>query len=108
MTTVTIILISEEHRHNVWSLRLRGDGALAEYARNHIEAYQPVASWTCSERDSAAAEEAFEITNNPSRQSEREILYGKQRSVSVGDIVEVSEGSNGKRYICDAVGWTKL
>lgn len=52
-----------------------------------------------------AAEEIFDLTNNPSRMEEfREstaMPYG-YRSVSVGDIVEV----NGVDYFCNNVGWT--
>lgn len=51
-----------------------------------------------------AAEEAFDLTNNPSRQDEREQKYGQRRSVSVGDIVTVDSVD----YLCASVGWTKL
>lgn len=51
-----------------------------------------------------AAEEIFDLTNNPSRQDEREQKYGRGRSVSVGDIVVV----DGVEYLCASVGWTKL
>jgi len=51
-----------------------------------------------------AAEEMFDLTNNPSRQQEREKVYGRGRSVSVGDIVEV----NGVSYLCASMGWTAL
>lgn len=51
-----------------------------------------------------AAEEAFDLTNNPSRQDEREQKYGRGRSVSVGDIVVV----DGVEYLCASFGWTKL
>lgn len=51
-----------------------------------------------------AAEEAFDLTNNPDRQDERERLYGRGRSVSVGDIVEV----DGDAYLCESMGWSKL
>ena len=50
------------------------------------------------------AEEVFDITNNPSRQDEREELYGKFRSVSVGDIVCV----DGDDWLCCSQGWWKL
>lgn len=50
------------------------------------------------------AEVAFDLTNNPSRQQEREERYGRFRSVSVGDIVEV----NGVDFLCDSFGWTRL
>jgi hypothetical protein len=52
----------------------------------------------------AAAEEAFDLTNNPSRHEEREKLYGNGRSVSSGDVVEV----DGVKYLCLSFGWEKL
>jgi hypothetical protein len=50
------------------------------------------------------AEEAFDLTNNPARQEEREERYGCHRSVSVGDIVEV----DGVDFLCDDFGWLEL
>lgn len=42
--------------------------------------------------DSAdAAEDAFDLTNNPYRQEERELKYGRGRSLSAGDVVVVGE-----------------
>ena len=52
----------------------------------------------------AVAEEVFDLTNNPSRQAEREALYGRNRSVSVGDIVDV----DGKMFLCAPSGWNEL
>ena len=49
-------------------------------------------------------EYAFDVTNNPSRQEEREKVYGRGRSLSVGDIVTVNENS----YVCDNIGWLKV
>jgi len=51
-----------------------------------------------------AAEEMFDLTNNPGRQAEREALYGRGPSLSKGDIVEV-EGVN---YVCCSMGWEVL
>ena len=51
-----------------------------------------------------AAREAFDLTNNPRRQEELELRYGLHRSLSVGDVVEVS----GINYYCDSVGWVEL
>ena len=51
-----------------------------------------------------AAEEVFDLTNNPYRQSEREQLYGRGRSLSVGDIVEV----DGDLWLCASQGWWKM
>ena len=49
-----------------------------------------------------AAEEVFDLTNNPYRQKEREEHYGRRRSLSVGDIVQVDE----VQYLCMPSGWT--
>lgn len=50
------------------------------------------------------AEEVFDLTNNPSRQAEREDLYGRHRSVSVGDIVNV----DGVDWLCASFGWQRI
>jgi len=47
------------------------------------------------------ADEIFDLTNNPYRGAERSELYGRQRSVSVGDIIEV----DGVRFMCASFGW---
>ncbi len=52
----------------------------------------------------AAANEAFDLTNNPARQEERLERYGRFRSVSVGDIVNV----DGVEYLCDSFGWSQI
>jgi hypothetical protein len=49
-------------------------------------------------------EEVFDLTNNPSRQDEREERYGNWKSVSVGDVVEI----RAVPYICESFGWRKL
>lgn len=51
-----------------------------------------------------AAEEVFDLTNNPDRQWEREQVYGRHRSVSVGDIVHV----DGADYLCASSGWRMI
>ena len=51
-----------------------------------------------------AAEEMFDLTNNPSRQEERVQKYGRGRSVSTGDIVCVG----GEMFVCMSCGWQKL
>lgn len=51
-----------------------------------------------------AAHEAFDLTNNPGRQDEREDEYGHERSVSSGDIIEV----DGVKYVCLSIGWAVL
>ena len=52
----------------------------------------------------AAAEEMFDLSNNPSRQDERDQLWGRRRSLSVGDVVHV----DGESFLCLSMGWHKL
>jgi len=52
----------------------------------------------------AVAEEVFDLTNNPSRQDEREVRYGRGRSISVGDIIDV----DGRLFLCAPSGWNQL
>ena len=51
-----------------------------------------------------AADEVFDLTNNPSRQDEREEKYGNGRSLSVGDIVVVGE----EQWVCCSFGWAEV
>ena len=55
-------------------------------------------------RGEDVAEELFDLTNNPCRQAERERLYGRGRSLSVGDIVEVA----GDMFVCASHGWHQI
>lgn len=50
------------------------------------------------------AEEIFDLTNNPGREDERLELYGRHRSVSVGDIVSI----DGVDMLCASIGWIRL
>ena len=50
-------------------------------------------------------EEAYDLSNNPSRQDERDEKYGQFRSVSVGDIVAIEGGST---VMCKNIGWEEI
>ena len=63
--------------------------------------YKNSGSFFLSQEGVDAAEDMFDMTNNPGRQYEREKYYGRGRSVSVGDIVEV----DGVNYLCANIGW---
>ena len=52
----------------------------------------------------AAAEEMFDLSNNPGRDDERAAKWGPHRSLSVGDVVHV----DGESFLCVSVGWIKL
>jgi hypothetical protein len=51
-----------------------------------------------------AAEFLFDLTNNPSKDRERAKLYGRGRSLSVGDIVDV----DGLLLVCASCGWERV
>ena len=51
-----------------------------------------------------AADEVFDLTNNPGRQGDREEVYGRGRSLSVGDIVVVGE----EQWLCCSFGWKEV
>lgn len=58
----------------------------------------------CDLEGEEAAEEMFDLTNNPSREEERAKKYGNRRSLSVGDVVQVGDDN----YICASMGWRKI
>ena len=66
--------------------------------------YETAAEFAVLGEGESAAEEVFDISNNPSREVERRLLYGRFRSVSVGDIVT----AGGVDYLCLPTGWTVL
>lgn len=72
-----------------------------ELVKENLHKYQVFPGIEVSQVGEDAAEEAFDLTNNPSRQSEREEKYGRWKSISSGDIVEV----DGINYICMPFGW---
>jgi hypothetical protein len=101
MAIATIHLAPDElmesfffHRQNAHSIAL-----------SNLESYQ-AKCWleVLDMTGENVAEEVFDLTNNPCRQDERERVYGRGRSVSVGDIVDV----DGTMFFCAPVGWMKL
>lgn len=69
--------------------------------RENYDRYTILPAMTTWMAGEDAAEELFDLTNNPSRQDERIRCYGNGRSVSVGDIVCV----DGVDYVCASTGW---
>jgi hypothetical protein len=87
--------------------RYKDDQVQAEAARLYLNAggYITACTLETSEVGKAAAEEMFDLTNNPSRNDERDTRYGSGgRSVSSGDIITV----DGVDYLCCSIGWLQL
>ena len=66
--------------------------------------YQKIGVLFTEKTGEAAAEDMFDLSNNPSREHERAERWGRYRSLSVGDVVHVNDES----YLCSAIGWVKL
>jgi hypothetical protein len=75
-----------------------------EMVREALPRYSDAGTYEFTQEGQAAAEEAFDLTNNPSRDEERADLYGHDRSVSSGDVVDV----DGVKYVCMSIGWEVL
>jgi hypothetical protein len=55
--------------------------------------------------DTGAADELFDMSNNPGRQEDRDEQWGPFRSLSTGDIVALD---NGDAWLCQSMGWRKI
>lgn len=64
--------------------------------------------YTDAGNEFSAAEEAFDLSNNPARESERLLVQAKTRSVSVGDVVKVEGNGNTRYMLCLNEGWLEL
>lgn len=51
-----------------------------------------------------AADECFDLSNNPMREEDRLLLWGRRRSLSVGDVVH----TEGDSFLCLPFGWQRL
>lgn len=82
----------------------QGDAEKMALVREELPHYTVGGTFETNLEGEEAAEEAFDLTNNPGRQEEREEKYGRGRSVSSGDIIEV----DGVKFVCMSIGWEKL
>ena len=101
MTKAQILLADSAHMGTFYFTENQVGLARQVLAAGGYRAFAPIET---NFTHSHAAEEMFDLTNNPSRQDERELKYGRHRSVSVGDIVNV----DGVMYVCCTMGWEKL
>lgn len=99
MSTITIKLVPVELMREFHFV-----DNIEAVAKRYLNRYEVCPSFelNCEGRD--PAEEVYDLTNNPSRQRRREVLYGRGRSVSIGDIVNV----DGKDFLCDRIGFIEI
>jgi hypothetical protein len=101
MSFATIMLCG-----NPLSFYMEPVGGAAKRAKQLIDAglYTEMHQVSTDLTGEDAADEMFDLTNNPSRQAEREARYGRHRSLSVGDMVKTSDGC----WVCLACGWENI
>ena len=66
--------------------------------------YAEVFTIEVSATGQAAAEECFDLSNNPMREVQRSFVWGQRRSLSVGDVVHCA----GESFLCLPFGWQRL
>ena len=98
MTYATVFLAPEP------SLFYFGDPLQHVQSLMSRDLYQKIGVLFTEKTGEAAAEEMFDLSNNPSREHERAERWGRYRSLSVGDVVHVNDES----FLCSAIGWVKL
>jgi len=101
MFNVTIMLVNSKHTSDFYFFSKTDD-----FARQLVKdgEYTSMPSIQFDKGGELAADEMFDLTNNPSRQEERNLKYGRNRSLSVGDIVKV----NDEMFLCLSFGWKAL
>lgn len=99
MSTITIKLLPIELMGEIYFVEDK-----ETFVKKYLDRYEVCPSFELNCEDRDPAEDAYDLTNNPSRQRRREALYGRGRSVSIGDIVNV----DGKDYLCDRIGFIQL
>jgi hypothetical protein len=110
MAVVTIHFCPESRRVDVLRASItQSTFEFAEVVMDLVHEYTPSQPVAYSESGSKAAEEAFDLTNNPMRGEESFRFYPNQRPVCVGDLVEVVEADGYKEtFLCLNVGWEKI
>ena len=97
--TATIFLAPVEDRIEFYK-----DPISAAQKISSEQRYQKIGAIQTKYSGERAADEMFDLSNNPSRQEERNEKWGRYPSLSVGDVVNV----DGESYLCLPCGWERL
>ena len=98
--TVATILLAE----GPLNFKFYADPMEAMAALIRDNQYNKIGSIDTDKTGKAAAEDMFDLSNNPQRDDERQLRWGRYRSLSVGDVVHVDNES----FLCLSMGWQKL
>lgn len=114
MNKVTILVPAPHCRIDVIKAGIIGGESLARFWNEDRDAnYREIGSFYTEEFGESAAEEAFDLSNNPSRHDERTLVQGRSESLSVGGVVKLEVKSDTgcvstAYYLCENVGWEVL
>ena len=102
MTIVTVFLVPNTHRVEFFraGAKTQVEAMQKLWGERAYLALQPI-EIDCTGED--AAEEMFDLSNNPAR-SEARHLVACNRSLSVGDVVQVDND----RFLCLSTGWYRF
>ena len=112
MNTVKMYNIARKDFHEVSMLAITNQKLMVDAVFGNDFDMELVGTFKTELSGERACEQAFDISNNPGRREVRELIQGRTRSLSVGEVVEVeSEDDDGfvtyERYICCDMGWEK-
>lgn len=106
MNIINVYFLSDIAVKLMYERRLREESQIFEFAAEMMfdKQYTNVASCELASSGRDAADEMFDISNNPSEGEAWQKIFGNKRSLSVGDIVQV----NDQRFVCAPVGWVDV
>ena len=102
MSKVTVFLVPDAHRVEFFRA---GEKTQVEAMQKlwGARAYIALQSIELSHTGEDAAEEMFDLSNNPARSGDRHVV-ACNRSLSVGDVVQVDND----RFLCLSTGWHRF
>lgn len=105
MKTALVLLANDELFREGFGYRFAPPEQQKENALKNILNYDigPAVPVFAGEGEEVA-EEMFDLSNNPGRQEERDAVWGRNRSLSVGDIVMVDNTA----WLCASMGWIQI
>jgi len=95
------------------SVRQDDDGLRKFWDADWEKNYVLIGQFFTEDVDIDACEDAFDLSNNPSRNNERKLVQGLSESLSVGGVVKLEQRDDDSRVetkflMCLTVGWLEL
>lgn len=104
MTMVKVHLCPQNLRREIFITE-----NLPSFVKDNFLKYAETHFFTVPQAGEEAAEEVFDLSQNPSRDEERLSVYRNHRPVCVGDVVECLHRDRSRQFfLCDPIGWTQI